>query len=219
MLKSVTDRGGRCIPGVLALPAAVALLILCVSGMAAPQTAPPQTAPPQTAPPQTAPPAAGEQAPQAAPPAAGEKAPPAPGGRQGRGPKGGRGAPPAAGLEPGDLEGVMDGIKGQMKALGAALGASNSEAALVAVTDMQRLVLLAKKYGPTNMAAVASADQPAHMVAYRKALLGVLQELVAVELNVLDGKFEAAMEQLKGPLSDMRDVAHDQFQAKEDERH
>ncbi len=230
MLQFVTDRGGRCTPGVLVLPVAVALLLLGATGTAASQTAPasPTPAPTPTAqaalaqnaqtaptPPQTAP-TAPQTAPQNPPqtePTPPETAPKVPGDRQGRGPRGPRGAPPAPGQEPADLEGVMDGIKGQLKSLAGAIGTSNTEAALVAVNDMERLVLLAKKYGPNNMNTVAAADRPAHQVAYRKALLGVLKELADVELNVLDGKFDAAMEQLKGPLAEMRDDAHDKFQA------
>jgi hypothetical protein len=214
MFQFVMGRGGRSLPvGARTLrlaPVVIAMSVLFVPVSASAQTTPaPAPAPAPTAPPQTAPPAPPAKA--DAPPA---DAPPkgGPGGKKhGRPP-----APPTG--EPADLEAVMNGLKDNAKLLNGALASEDSKVALNSVIEMERLAALAKKFEPNNMAGMAEADKPAHIVEFRKTLIALLKQLTDIEASVLDGKFAPALDMMKGPLMQMRDDAHDKFQAKKEHR-
>jgi hypothetical protein len=132
----------------------------------------------------------------------------------GRGP--GRGA---RGGEDSPLHAAMEGLKADLRKLGGLLKAGDKQSdALAAVADMQRLVLEAKLLQPSNLPEIAEAGRPAHVLAYRKQMAELLQEVATLEIDVIDGENAAALELIKGRLTEMRDVGHEKFQPKDEQR-
>ncbi|HTE06056.1 MAG TPA: hypothetical protein VK824_07665 [Planctomycetota bacterium] len=223
MVQFVSGRNERGAPQgvrtIRLLPAVIALAMM----WSAPVTAVAQTPPAPTEPPQTAPttPPATNAPPATDAPKATPAAPDAPGSGTAPTPgnKGKRNRAPApAGQEATDLVAVMHGLKDNAKLLNGALASEDFKVALNAVVEMERFAALAKKFEPNDLATIPEADKPAHVVAFRKALIGLVKQLLEIETSVLDGKYAPALEMMKGPLLDMRDDAHDTFQAKKPAR-
>ena len=188
------------------VPGALAAL-LAVSTISMAQTAPAPAKPADPAP-QTAPaPAKPQDAPK---PPDGSQPKGGFGGKHGGGQGGQPHAPPAPGAPP-DLGDVMNGLKGDLKALDAAVTAKKTDDAINAVSDMERLVIEAKRCQPENIADKPEADRAAEVVAFRKDLIAMLTQLVSLETEVLDGKFDAASARISGPLMDLRDESHDKY--------
>lgn len=119
----------------------------------------------------------------------------------------------AAGPED-SLHDVMEAMKPLLKSLSTACAAKAKEPALAAVTEMQRLMLVAKVFEPTTLADTPEADRPALLLGFRKDLLRALKELADVELDVLDGNFDAATKRVETSLPDLRDEAHELYKKK-----
>jgi hypothetical protein len=121
--------------------------------------------------------------------------------------------PSAAGPEE-SLHDVMETMKDRMKSLAAACAAKSKDPALAAVTDMQRLMLVAKAFEPDTVADKPEAERPAFLVDYRKHVVRAIKELAEVELDVLDGNFDSATKRVETNLVDLRDESHDEFKKK-----
>lgn len=113
-----------------------------------------------------------------------------------------------------DLADTMGELRGQLKALNGALAAKDEPASLRAVSEMQRLALVAKDTALPGLDK-RPADQRAEVAkAYRKALLGLLRQLADLEDEVLDGQWDAAVQRATVTLKTVRDAAHETFQDK-----
>src|SRR5262249_28551928 len=143
--------------------------------------------------------------PQSAPKA---DAPKPPDGKPDHGPPGG--PPPAPGQEK-SLKDVMKGLNANIKTLATACSSKARDPALAAVSEMERLVLVAKPFEPQNLSDTPEADRAQHVTDFRKDLLGLLKQLADLETEVLDGKFDAATARINGPLIDLRDESHDKY--------
>ena len=127
-------------------------------------------------------------------------------------------ATPAAMLSDGpDLQDLMGGIKKNMKIVGLSVEdpAANARA-LAAVNEMEVMLLAAKTHGPPNLNEVPRADREAHAIAFRVDLAKTLIETLKIEIAVLEGRRDEAMDFLRGPLREMRDAGHEKYMPGED---
>ena len=120
---------------------------------------------------------------------------------------------PGAGEEPG-LSDVMRGMKTQLKLLTEALqGPLISEPqALSALTEMQLLSIAAKRGDPPHMDELTPKRQITTRKAFKADLARLLQELAAMEIDVLEGHPEQAVARLRADLLPLRDAAHEKFE-------
>ena len=117
------------------------------------------------------------------------------------------------------LHELMEGLKDNLKGLSQNLeNESQQPAALLHVSQMQGIVLLAKELEPDNMEETPEADRAAHKLAYRAAMAALLGELAVIEQDICKGDNAAAMEAVRGKLLEMREAGHDRFQS-EHEHH
>jgi soluble cytochrome b562 len=133
---------------------------------------------------------------------------------EGTKPEGQHHGPPGGAPAPGQeksLKDVMNGLKGNLKTLAASVAAKAKDPSVAAVSEMERLVLVAKTFEPQNMADTPEADRPQHLIDFRKDMLGLLKQLADLETEVLDGKFDDATKRIEGPLMDLRDESHDKY--------
>jgi len=117
--------------------------------------------------------------------------------------------------EEGPLEEAMYDLKNHLKKLARALAPETREEALEHVTAMQRIVVDSKELMPSNIDQLAEGDHDAHRLEYRKEMLTLLTELIAIEMDVMDGNNAGAMERLRGPLLEIRNRSHEKFQPEE----
>ena len=108
----------------------------------------------------------------------------------------------------------MNGMKSNLKTLSAACTSKSRDPALAAVSEMERLMLVAKSFEPQNQADTPEADRPQHLVDFRKDLLRTLKELADLESELLDGNFDAATKRIESSLMDLRDESHDKYKKK-----
>ena len=109
----------------------------------------------------------------------------------------------------------MEGLKTNLKGVAMALQGPDAETALRHLAEMQRIVLLAKLESPPNLDEQPESERHAHRQEFRKSLVRVLQELAGMELEILDGDYEAAFARVTGPLYTLRESSHDKFQRAE----
>lgn len=111
---------------------------------------------------------------------------------------------------------LMDQTKDNMKLLGRSLGGEDLSAPLQHVAELQRLLLLAKLEKPANVDDLEEAEQPAHVLAYRKDMAMTLKVLLDLEIALLDDDKAAAMEMMKGPLNMAKKTGHKRYQKEEE---
>ena len=116
-------------------------------------------------------------------------------------------APPA-----GELLAHMEGLKEHLKGVAMGLQAEDEAAVLEHVAEMQRLVLLAKLTTPPNLDQQPEKKRAAHRTAFRRDLALLLEDLVGLELDVLDGKPRKAFKRVTGSLFKLREAAHERYQ-------
>ncbi len=124
------------------------------------------------------------------------------------------GAPTGA---PVDGEGVvhdaMEGLKANLKVLASSTPDPEQRgAALGAVAEMQRLVLLAKVEAPTNLAEKPEAERAAHTLAFRREMARLLGELAKIEVALCRDQPDEALAAIKTTLLELRDAGHAAFQ-------
>ena len=108
---------------------------------------------------------------------------------------------------------AMEGLKGNLKKLRGALEAGGRRAeALAAVAAMQEHALEAKAGHPSNLAEKPETERAAHALAFRREIAVLLGELAALEVEVIDGRDQAALARAKDRLIALRDAAHERFQ-------
>lgn len=111
-----------------------------------------------------------------------------------------------------ELEEAMYGFKNHLKKLSRSLTPEARDEALEHLTEMQRIAVESKGLAPSNLDEVPEDKRAAHRDDFRKEMLAMLDELVGIEVDVLDGRFEKASERVRGPLLDIRNRSHDKFQ-------
>lgn len=111
-----------------------------------------------------------------------------------------------------DLAETMGELRGQLKALNGALAAQDEAGSLRALSEMQRLALVAKDTPLPGLGKRPADQRAAHARAYRKELLGLLRQLADLEDEVLDGRWDAAAQRATVTLKSVRDAAHEKFQ-------
>jgi hypothetical protein len=111
---------------------------------------------------------------------------------------------------------AMEALKANLKVLARSVEEPAREAeALEALGAMQAAVLGAKVLDPQNLPQVPEAERDAHRRAFRKEMLALLQERARLEQMLLDGERAGVVREIKGPLMDRRNAAHERFQTKE----
>lgn len=128
-------------------------------------------------------------------------------------------AAPRAEDEHSALHEIMEKIKDNLKRLGRSLSDPSKDlsAALEYISEMERLALEAKHEQPNNLDEIPEEQHQEHLTSFRRDLIGALKVMLELELAILDGKREEAMEMLKGPLLKARKGAHKKYQ--KDEEH
>ena len=125
------------------------------------------------------------------------------------------GAPqdPAPASEGGVLLEHMKGLKKNLKGVAMSLQKSDSKQVLHHIAEMQRLVLLAKLEAPANLEEKPEDERESHSTEFRKDMIGLLQELAGMEIEVLDGELEKAFGRVTGSLYRLREAAHEKYQS------
>jgi len=117
------------------------------------------------------------------------------------------------------LHEIMEQMKDNLKRLGRSLAEPSDDLsdALHYISEMQRLALEAKQQQPNNLDEIPEDQRGEHVKSFRRDILGALQVMVELELAILDGQPEQALELLKGPLLSARKEGHKRYQ--KDEEH
>ena len=110
------------------------------------------------------------------------------------------------------LEDLMYELKGGLKKLSRAMAPETDDQALEILTGMQHAVLNSKALTPSNLEEVPEAKRDEHRADFRKEMLALLTELIAIETDILDGKHDEGMKRVRGPLLEIRNRSHDKFQ-------
>jgi soluble cytochrome b562 len=127
-----------------------------------------------------------------------------------------RPASPALVAEETPLAEAMDTLKANLKVLArSAQDPAKETEALEALSAMQAAVLQAKTYDPQNLMEVPAAERDAHKRAFREQMLVLLQRLAGLEILLLEGKRSEVVAEIKGPLMELRNAAHERFQTKD----
>jgi hypothetical protein len=120
---------------------------------------------------------------------------------------------PRAAQEQSALRVTMETMKTHLKGLAMALQRPDGrDAALGEVAELQRLVLAAKLESPPKLDDLPEADRAAHASGFRRELAAVLRELAELEIDLLEGRSEAAQARVRKSLFEMRERAHERYQ-------
>ena len=116
------------------------------------------------------------------------------------------------------LHELMGKMKENLKRLGRTLASPEGDlsAALESLSEMERLALAAKLEQPNNLDEIPEAQRPEQITSFRRDMVAALQVMLELELAILDGEREAAMEMLRGPLLKARKSGHKKYQKEED---
>ena len=129
------------------------------------------------------------------------------------------GALPGGGLH--DLmEDMKDNFRTVMRGLSAEAkgeGEADSDALVAATAEMQRLLLLSKAEMPSNLEEIGEADRPAHITAFRIDMAKALISSLELEIKLLEGDHEGALELARNSLIKERDDGHDKYQSDHDD--
>jgi hypothetical protein len=106
---------------------------------------------------------------------------------------------------------VMDGLRGQAKALSKALEAKDPAAAWTAVCGMQAKILEAKQETPATTGSKPAAERPAFVNAFRAKLSELLKASCDLEADVLAGKLDDASGKLQTITGPMQKAGHREF--------
>lgn len=124
---------------------------------------------------------------------------------------------PAAG-DDSPLHDIMEQMKDHLKGLARGLGdATKDQATLEHVAAMQQIALDAKLLPPSNLDEIAEDQRAAHATAYRVDMAKLLHELLALEIDLLEGRRQEAGARVKGSLSEMRKAGHKKYQPEGEE--
>jgi hypothetical protein len=120
---------------------------------------------------------------------------------------------PHSGQEQSSLRVTMESMKTHLKGLAMALQREDGrDAALGEVAELQRLVLAAKLETPPGLDGMPQGERAAHALAFRRELAAVLRELAELEIDLLEGRREAAQTRVRKSLFELRERAHERFQ-------
>ena len=112
-----------------------------------------------------------------------------------------------------DLHDLMKGIKKNLKVVGAGLSDPAADASVLdALAEMEVLLLAAKGHEPSNLDEVPRAERAAHTAAYRADMARALMETLQLEIAVLEGRRDEAVDIARGSLKDMRDAGHEKYE-------
>jgi soluble cytochrome b562 len=123
-------------------------------------------------------------------------------------------APAAPVLVDGDeaLEQAMEDLKKNLKMLSQSVGdAARNEESLRALQAMQGSVLKAKLTSPPHAEKLPAGEQAKFKSDFRRDLCKALADLVQVEIEVLEGKNDAAKKRLAENVVAFRDASHAKY--------
>jgi hypothetical protein len=109
------------------------------------------------------------------------------------------------------LAGHMERVEACLKKLRRTLrDESRAAESLALAVELEEATLACKQEIPRKAAGVAEAERAAFVLAYRKEMLRVLQEELALEAALLDGNAAAALEHYQR-IADSEDPGHEKF--------
>lgn len=94
--------------------------------------------------------------------------------------------------------------------------ASQNEATLKALDELEGLILQAKRLEPTNMGEIPSDARLDHTRDYRSTMARLLSEVALAEADLWHGENDAAAQRLAGSVRDLRDGGHEKFQPEDE---
>lgn len=113
---------------------------------------------------------------------------------------------------PPPLDALMGGLKHNLKLVGTALAAPERvNESLPPLREMQAIALAAKTAVPATLATLAAEEQAKRLPAYQADMARLLIELTELELDVLEGRPEAAAARIKEGLIALRDASHEKW--------
>lgn len=117
-----------------------------------------------------------------------------------------------------DLHDLMKGLKNNLRTVGKGLADPAADASvLAAINEMEVLLLAAKGHKPSNLDEVPRDQRTAHTLAYRADIARTLIETLNLEIAVLEGRREEAVDIVRGKLKDMRDAGHEKYEPSDDD--
>jgi len=78
---------------------------------------------------------------------------------------------------------------------------------------LQGHIIAAKEMAPPSAEAKPESERPAFVLSFRKAMTELLREVAELELDIIEDRNEQAVERITTTLIQMRDKAHEVFQA------
>ncbi len=110
------------------------------------------------------------------------------------------------------LEKAMEGLKKNLKALSMTVAdpARNADS-LKSLHAMQEIVLAGKLLTPVHASQVPEKDRAAFQTEYRRDMLKALVELAQAEMELLEGKNEAAKKRIAESIVTHRDASHAKY--------
>lgn len=115
-----------------------------------------------------------------------------------------------------DLEGYMNTMKAELRALSKGITAENRDKSLERVANFERAVLAAKLETPPNAAALEGDKKAEFMNGFRKKLIEVLATACKLETAVIDGKYDDATKIVTVDLKQLQSEGHDKYKGKEE---
>jgi soluble cytochrome b562 len=110
------------------------------------------------------------------------------------------------------LEDAMDAMNKALRTLKTqAADVSKQASNLELVSEMQKQMVLAKSLTPARAESLQAADKQKFLIEYRKAMVGLIGELLKLEAAFLDGKTDDAQAIIKN-LNKIKTDGHEKFQ-------
>jgi len=130
--------------------------------------------------------------------------------------KGERGRPERAQEKENALEGAMNTMKSEVRALGKGINAESRDKSLERIANFQKAVLAAKLETPPTAADVPADKKAEFLAGFRKKLIEVLAASCRLETAVLDGKYDDATKIVTSDLKQLQTEGHDKYKGKEE---
>ena len=133
--------------------------------------------------------------------------------------KGEKGRPERGQEHENPLEGDMNTMKAELRALGKGINAESRDKALERIANFQKAVLAAKLETPPNAADVPADKKAEYVAGFRRKLIEVLATSCKLETAVIDGKYDDATKIVTSDLKQLQTEGHDKYKGKDKDEH
>jgi hypothetical protein len=133
--------------------------------------------------------------------------------------KGEHGRPERGQEKDSPLEGDMNTMKAELRALGKGINAESRDKALERIANFQKAVLAAKLETPPTAAEVPADKKAEYVAGFRRKLIEVLATSCKLETAVIDGKYDDATKIVTNDLKQLQNEGHDKYKGKDKDEH